>query len=147
MKMTLKKRLLSLITILCVLTLSAAPTMAATTTSSSIISGKAISSQSLGNDINLLGTDSFSLYKGGTVRFFDSASIAVKNVSGFSTVKVTLSGNPNTQYRIRFGNSTYKFINADGSTCSQYTIVGGTMYIQIDPYTGSTNWVTATITS
>lgn len=147
MKMTLKKRLLSLITVLCVLTLSAAPTMAATTSSSTIISDKAISSQSLGNDISLLGTDSFSLNRGGTVRFYDSASIAVKNISGFSTVKVTLSGNPSTQYRIRFGNSTYKFINGDGSTCSQYTVIGGTMYIQIDPYTGISHWVTATITS
>lgn len=98
------------------------------------------------NNTYLLSTDSFSLSGGGTVRFYDSASIAVNNVSIFSTVKVTLSGNSNTQYQIRFPSST-KYINANGSSCSYYTLAGGTIYIRIDPYTGSNGWVITTITS
>lgn len=95
-----------------------------------------------------LSTDSFTLgSSGGTVTFFDSAYIAVKS-SGLSTIKVQLSGNSNTEYQVWFRNTnTFKYIKANGSSCSKYTLTGGTIYIQIDPYNGTNGWVTAKITT
>ena len=95
-----------------------------------------------------LSTDSFTLgSSGGTVTFFDSAYIAIKS-SGLSTIKVQLSGNSNTEYQVWFRNTnTFKYIKANGSSCSKYTLTGGTLYIQIDPYNGTNGWVTAKITT
>lgn len=98
---------------------------------------------------NVRSTSTFTLgSSGGTVSFYDSAYIAINNVSPFSTITVKLSGNSGTEYQVWYRNTdTFKYIYANGSSCSKYTVVGGTMYIQINPYNGTNGWVTATITT
>jgi len=96
--------------------------------------------------INPLSIEKFDLYGSGEVKFFDGAYICVHRIQSFSTVKITLSGHPSTEYQVWFTNTdTLKYIYGNGSSCSKYTIMGGSMYIQITPYNGGSNWVTAKI--
>lgn len=100
------------------------------------------------NEIIPMGTETFTLgSSGGNVTFEDSAYIAIRNVPAFSTIKVLLWGNDDTEYRVWFRNTdTIHYINADSSWCTKYTLFGGTIYIQIDPYNGESREITAEIT-
>lgn len=102
-------------------------------------------------EIESKGTDVFNFSGSGTATFYDSAYISLYTSKAFPTVRITLSGNPSTQYRIYIvkpsGATATFYRYANGSSCSTTSLTSGTFYIRIDPYTGTTAWVTANITT
>lgn len=156
-----KKRVFSLIMALCLFCMSTTTAFASTPLDQSV---SAVSENTLDNNQDCTqdissnlstdfttysgAVDSFIISRSGTVKFFDGAVITVNNVRSLSTLKLTISGNPNAEYRITFTNSTTpKYIKANGSSCSVFTFVGGTIGITISLYNGQNTWITASVSN
>lgn len=151
-----KKWLISFIMITCLISMSTTSALAGTTldsTESTAFNSYADTGSTSENSTTDYTTysganDSFIFNRSGSATFFDGATITVNNVASLSTLKLTLSGNPDVEYRVTFTNSTTpKYIKANGSSCSVFTVVGGTIGIQISLYNGKNGWITARVTN